>query len=80
MGPLMDKPKVIELEKSDVLPSGYVGVTGYVGEASRKRVFKRRFSVAGKGQWSVPGRFATVQEAALRRHLREAWGNRQQRR
>jgi len=75
----MDKPKVIELEKSDVLPSGYVGVTGYAGEASRKSVIKRRFSVSG-GEPVVPGRFATVQEAALRRHLREAWGNRQQRR
>ena len=64
-GPLKNEPKVIELQKSDTLSSGYAGVRRY------RTNDKRKFSVIGttqNGDQLVTGRFATAEEAALRRH------------
>ena len=64
-GPLKNEPKVIELQKSDTLSSGYVGVREELSNT------KRKFSVhhsTQNGDQLVTGRFATAEEAALRRH------------
>ena len=66
-GPLKNEPKVIELQKSDTLSSGYAGVR----EARCRANAKRKFSVhhsTQNGDQLVTGRFATAEEAALRRH------------
>ena len=58
---------MIELQKSDTLSSGYAGVRENLSRANDKR----RFSVMGttqNGDQLVMGRFATAEEAALRRH------------
>ena len=67
MGYLTNKPKVIVLETSDALPSGYAGVY-YDGGAAPCR---KRFKVGDTkgGEPLVAGRFATAEEAALRRHI-----------
>ena len=67
MGYLTNKPKVIVLETSDALPSGYAGVH-YASSAAPCR---KRFMVNDTkgGEPVVAGRFATAKEAALRRHI-----------
>ena len=69
MGYLTNKPKVIVLEKSGALASGYAGV--YLWATDKAALSKKRFSVNDKrgGEPVVAGRFATAPEAALRRHI-----------
>ena len=66
-GPLKNEPKVIELQKSDTLSSGYVGVSEALSQPNAKRKFSVHHSTQN-GDQLVTGRFATAEEAALRRH------------
>ena len=66
-GPLKNEPKVIELQKSDTLSSGYVAVYEDLSRASNKRKFLVSHTTQN-GDQLVTGRFATAEEAALRRH------------
>ena len=66
MGYLTNKPKVIVLERSEALASGYAGVY-YNGTAAPCR--KRFMVTKGGHEPVVAGRFATAEEAALRRHI-----------
>ena len=69
VGPLKNEPKVIELQKSDTLSSGYVAVYEDLSRANNKRKFLVRVShTTQNGDQLVTGRFATAEEAALRRH------------
>ena len=67
MGYLTNKPKVIVLERSEALASGYAGVH-YDGRAG---VCKKRFKVniTRAGEPVLTDRYATAEEAALRRHI-----------
>ena len=67
MGYLTNKPKVIALERSEAHASGFAGVR-YDGRAEPQ---KKPFSVTNQrgGSSVVAGRFATAEEAALRRRI-----------
>ena len=66
-GPLKNEPKVIELQKSDTLSSGYVAVYEDLGRANKKRKFSVNHTTQN-GDQLVTGMFATAEEAALHRH------------